>query len=211
MTREFSFPALLLFLSNFWDRCEAGLGVVVTHVFREAKAWHKFSKTPKKKSDFFLRLHQGIRIGNGRPWPSLSQCSSSRPQRGKGVQLPSGISCLGQRTQQLLNWIALTFSLCTKAGGTFKFGRDWPAYLHHTDCSSLIWSVKNKQSSSVCKESSCALSWAAAWWRDAKCLLPFPLCGRNKTLSGLFPFCLSHKKQHLSGEGSRIGVGGDFS
>ena len=118
------------------------------------------------------------------------------PERGlsKGVQLLPGTSLLGTKEPQLLNWIAVTFSLGIKAWGTFYFGRSWPVYLHHTDCSSLIWSVKNKQSSSICKESSCALSWAAAWQRRK---MPSPLSFPN-VKNPLCSFSLLLKPQKSS-------------
>lgn len=73
--------------------CKASLGVIVTHLFREGEVWHMDfpSKDCKERSDFFLSLHQGARVGNRRRWLLWSlQCGPS-----KDVHVTS--LCLGQR------------------------------------------------------------------------------------------------------------------
>lgn len=45
MMCEFSFSALLTFLTNFGDHLKGG--IIVTHLFREAKAWRVDFQDPQ--------------------------------------------------------------------------------------------------------------------------------------------------------------------
>lgn len=80
MTREFLVPALLLFLTSFRDhlqgRCRGPCDLTV----QGGQALTcRFSKTPKERNDFFLRLHQVTRIRNGRPLLLVGQQGSPEP------------------------------------------------------------------------------------------------------------------------------------
>lgn len=149
MTRE---PSPRLLLSTLRVVGEVGLWVIVTHQFR-LRPGAQILTCPRSRKVSFLGCIRVPKVEVGGLGRSFS------PQWGFLKSHPPPPLPWDKNTS-LLNRLAVTFSLCMKAGGLCVWQK-LAVYLHHTDCS-LIWSAKNKQSSSFTKESSCALCWASA-------------------------------------------------